>query len=248
MEELKIVIADDNESSRTILRRFLESFQHLSIVGEAENGEDLLQKVILEEPQLVLVDVSMPILNGIDAIKECLKLLPQLKVIFITGHDDYAVEAFNMSAVDYIVKPVERMRLFHAIEKARQAVKSRNEQLWKEFDTMKDTWKRLVLRSDKAIHFIPMQDIVFIEKTARKVCVHTKYKVLEINETLGGLLKRLDTGFLQTHRAYIVNFTFVSYIIPSGDSHLVYFQNYEKPAYISKHKLNEVLHLLEKNN
>jgi two-component system LytT family response regulator len=246
VEDLKIVIADDNLSSRTLLRRFLETFHNISIIAEAENGDDLVQTVIMEEPHLVLVDVSMPILNGIEAVKECLKQLPQLKVIFITGHDDYAVEAFNLSAVDYIVKPVERMRLFHGVEKARQAVKARNEQLLKEFSGMKDILIRLVIRSDKAIHFIPLQDIVFIEKTARKAFVHTRHKIFEINETLGALLKRLDHCFLLTHRSFIINFSHIASIVPSGDSNLVYFHNYDKTAYISKLKLNEVLELLEK--
>ena len=246
MEELKVIIADDTTTSRTVLRRFLESFQNISIVGEAENGEELLQKVAVEEPHLVLVDISMPILNGIEAIRSCMQILPQLKVIFITGHDDYAVEAFNLSAVDYIVKPVERVRLLQAVEKARQAVKSRNDQLLKEFSNMKEGLKRLVLRAERTIHFIPFPDILFIEKTARKAVVHTKLKKIESNETLGALLKRLDTGFLQTHRAYIVNFAHVSSIVPSGDTNLVYFHNDDRQAYISKHKLNEVLDLLEK--
>jgi len=138
------------------------------------------------------------------------------------------------------------VRLLQAVEKARQAVKSRNDQLLKEFSNMKEGLKRLVLRAERTIHFIPFPDILFIEKTARKAVVHTKLKKIESNETLGALLKRLDTGFLQTHRAYIVNFAHVSSIVPSGDTNLVYFHNDDRQAYISKHKLNEVLDLLEK--
>jgi diguanylate cyclase (GGDEF)-like protein len=123
VDEIKIVIADDHEPSRKFIRRFLESMHQITIVAEAADGESLLRLVEQYRPNLVLVDISMPKLNGIKAIKECLKILPQLKVIFITGHNEYAVEAFDISAVDYIVKPIQRDRLITAIEKAKAILK-----------------------------------------------------------------------------------------------------------------------------
>lgn len=123
MDEINIIIADDHEPSRTIIRRFIETLEQIRIVGEAGDGEELLELVGERKPNLVLVDITMPKLNGINAIKECIKSLPQLKVIFVTGHNEYAVEAFDISAVDYIVKPIERKRLAVAIEKARAILK-----------------------------------------------------------------------------------------------------------------------------
>lgn len=124
---IKVVIADDHEPSRKIIRRFLEPIDQLCIVGEASNGEELIKKIADNNPNLVLVDINMPKLNGLHAIKECIKLNPQLKVIFITGHVEYAVEAFDISAVDYIVKPIERNRLIVAIDKARDILKMNHE-------------------------------------------------------------------------------------------------------------------------
>jgi diguanylate cyclase (GGDEF)-like protein len=119
---IKIVIADDHEPSRRIIRRFLEPLDQITIVGEAGSGEELIRAVADNEPNLVLVDINMPKMNGIQAIKECLSLNPGLKVIFITGHNEYAVEAFDVSAVDYIVKPIEKHRLEVAIEKAKTII------------------------------------------------------------------------------------------------------------------------------
>lgn len=127
MDLIKVVIADDHEPSRRIIRRFIGSLENISIVGEAGNGEELLGQIESAEPHLVLVDIGMPKLDGINAIKECMKINPHLKVIFITGHNEYAVDAFDVSAVDYIVKPIERARLTSAVEKARAIIKMNNE-------------------------------------------------------------------------------------------------------------------------
>jgi diguanylate cyclase (GGDEF)-like protein len=123
VDEIKIVIADDHEASRKFVRRFLASMDGISVVAEASDGEDLVKQIVIHQPNLVLVDISMPKMNGIKAIKECLKINPELKVIFITGHNEYAVEAFDISAVDYIMKPLERNRLAVAVDKARSIIK-----------------------------------------------------------------------------------------------------------------------------
>lgn len=248
MEKLKIIIADDVESSRVITRRFLETLPHIDIVAEVSNGEELVRQVVIEEPNLVLLDINMPKQNGINAIKECIKILPQLKVIIISGHAEYALEAFDFSAVDYLIKPIERNRLFQAIEKARQIIRLRNHDEWKEFLKKNTNEEKMIVHSDGMIFFINISDILFVEKAGRKNLIHTINKKYEINETLGSVLKRLTTftNFIQTHRSFIINFGKVTCIKPSGETHLVYFGNYEEPAYISKNRFNELLRYLKK--
>ncbi|RXT03830.1 LytTR family DNA-binding domain-containing protein [Ammoniphilus sp. CFH 90114] len=247
MDELKIVIADDDELSRRIVRRFLETIPNTTLVGEVTNGEELMEQVLVEEPNLVLLDITMPKLSGLDAIRECLKVLPQLKMIFITGHDQYAAEAFNLSAVDYVVKPVERQRLFVAIEKARQLIKAQQEDRWKEFYNRNDIIKKLIIRSERSIYFVPMKEVLFIEKIGRKSWIHTHLRMYESNETLGTLFKRLDSTFFQSHRSFLINLEHIHSIKPSGETYMVHFQDYEKPAFISKSKMNLMLEFIEQH-
>jgi two-component system LytT family response regulator len=245
MDKIKIIIADDNEQARTINRRFLETLPYAEIVAEVEDGEFLLREVIVEEPQLVLLDINMPKLNGIDAIKECIKILPNLNVIIISGHAEYAIDAFGFSAIDYLVKPIERNRLYQAMEKARQHINSQNDDELRQFLKLRE--EKLLINSEGLLLFIQKRDIFFVEKIGRKNLIHTAKRKYEVAETLGGLMKKLDPNrFFQTHRAYIVNFDRVSFIKPEGDTNLVYFDNYDQPAYISKNKMNELLYYFKK--
>lgn len=236
MEDLKIVIADDDASSRTILRHFIRLFPHYHVVAETASGEELLQLVLQEQPDIVLVDISMPGLDGMEAVKICKQLLPSVQVIFITGYDEFAVEAFEVSATDYIVKPIERTRLFYALEKARKLI-----DMAKRWATpAKQPSKRLGIRSKNAIVLLPMEDILFVEKESRKTVIHTVNEQYETTETLNEIEKELDDDFFKTHRSYIINLKKVVKITQVGETYLAHFLNSEKVAYISKLKFHEV--------
>lgn len=212
MEPLKIVIADDHNSSRTLLRHFVSLLPHYCVVGEAATGEELVQIVLKEKPDIALVDINMPNLDGMEAIKSCKELLPSLQVIFTTGCDEFAVEAFKIAAVDYIVKPIEPTRLFNALEKARKFI-----QLYDQPEKRRS--KRLDIKLQNSILFLPMEDILFIEKESRKTVIHTKDEKYETNEPLNELETRLDHYFLKTHRSYIVNLKKVIKIEAVGETY-----------------------------
>jgi two-component system, LytTR family, response regulator len=231
---IDVIIADDNEQSRTILKRFTQMSSHFNIIDEAVNGEELVDKVLEKTPHLVLVDINMPQLNGIEAMKACLQGVPNLKFIFITGHDEFAVEAFSISALDYIIKPIDMERFFVALNKAKSALINE-----------KDRIKKLPIKYRKSTFYIPLNDILFIEKQGRKSIVHTKDKTVETYETLGSLIHDLDHMFYQSHRSNIINLKEVNEIKSSGETYLVYFSDYEKPAYISKQKLTEVQKMIK---
>ncbi|MBA2875236.1 LytR/AlgR family response regulator transcription factor [Thermaerobacillus caldiproteolyticus] len=236
MDSLKIIIADDNVSSRTLLCHFIHLLPQYKIVGEAASGEDFVQLVLKEKPDIVLVDINMPDLNGMEAVKLCKQLLPTLQVIFITGYDEFAVEAFEISATDYIVKPIERTRLFNALEKARRLIQLSNQTNL----SIKAKNKRLGIKSQNSILFLPMEDILFAEKENRKTVVHTSHERYETTETLNEIENKLDDYFFKTHRSYIVNLEKIVKIEPAGETYLAYFIDSNKFAYISKLKINEV--------
>ncbi|MCP3761037.1 LytTR family DNA-binding domain-containing protein [Domibacillus sp. A3M-37] len=230
---MKVLIADDDAASRKLLRYFIGSLPNYKIIGEAANGEELIKYVTKEKPDVALVDIGMPLLNGMEAVKACKELFPSLQVIFITGHDDYALEAFSVRAVDYILKPIERNRLYSALERAAQAgnIKADKEQSVK---------KNLMIKQQKNILFIPLDDIIFIERIDRKSVIHTKNNNFETNEALASLEGALDSRFIASHRSYIINVGLLTKIEAAGQMYKAYFQDYNNTARVSKHKIDEL--------
>jgi two-component system, LytTR family, response regulator len=243
MEKIRIVIADDDSSSRLLLQHTIKLFFDFEVIGEAGNGEELYQLVIDLKPDIALVDINMPGLTGVEAVKLCKETMPSLQVVFTTGYEEFAVEAFNMSAVDYIVKPIERTRLFIALDKATKAL-----QLEKTMAQKYKQYKKLSIKSNNSYLYLTIEDILFIEKEGRKTILHTKNERFETTESLMDLEDMLPGYFYKTHRSYLVNLSKIIKIEPSGETYLACFANTSKNAYISKLKINEVQEMIEKKN
>jgi two-component system LytT family response regulator len=204
------------------------------MVGEAVNGEDLICKVMIEKPDIILVDINMPLLNGMEAVKSCKKVVPSLQVIFITGHDEFALEAFSVNAIDYIVKPIDRDRLYAALGRAAALTNTPAES---ERPTVK---KDLMVKQSNQFSFIPLDDIIFIERADRKAVIHTIDQKVEVNEALTNLEELLDSRFVASHRSYIINLQYLKRIETAGQTYKAYFKNYEETAKVSKNKLAEL--------
>ncbi|EIJ79912.1 two component transcriptional regulator, LytTR family protein [Bacillus methanolicus PB1] len=240
MNRFKIIIADDEPSSRLILKHFIQILPDFNVVGEASDGEELIKLTMREKPDIVLADIKMPGLNGLDAVKSCEKVIPSLQVIFTTGYEEFAVEAFNIAATDYIVKPIERTRLFAALEKAKKAILL--QQKFASSQTKK--FNKLALKSNNSFFYLSIKDILYVEKEKRKTVVHTKDNRYEITQTLKDLERRLPEYIIKTHRSYLVNLKKIVRIESFGETFLAYFSGSEKVAHISKLKIQEVQKLM----
>ncbi|MED3625247.1 LytR/AlgR family response regulator transcription factor [Neobacillus thermocopriae] len=241
MNELRVIIADDDLSSRLLLVHLMKDLPELKVVGEAENGIDFFHLVIEEKPDIVLVDIHMPGLNGLEAVIACKEVLPDLQIIFITGYDEYAIEAFQISATDYIVKPVERVRLYMALERAKKQYQLKK--MSQKIKNLKET-NKLLIRSNRSLQYVVPMDILFIEKEGRKTVVHTANQEIETSEPIQKLGERLPSYFVKTHRSYLINLKTIEKIEPSGETYTASFFHTQKVAYISKLKINEVTRLL----
>ncbi|WP_046176737.1 LytR/AlgR family response regulator transcription factor [Domibacillus indicus] len=231
---MKVLIAEDDAASRKLLRYFIGSLPDYKIVGEATNGEELIKYVTKEKPDIALVDIGMPLMDGMEAVKACKELFPSLQVIFTTGHDDYALEAFNVKAVDYILKPIERNRLYSALERAAQAGKL------KKAGKEPPAKKNLTIKQHKNIIFIPLDEIIFIEREDRKSVIYTRNNKFETNETLASLEEALDSRFIASHRSCIINMRLLIKIEAAGQGYRAYFKDYDRSAKVSKHKIDEL--------
>ncbi|MCM3713933.1 LytR/AlgR family response regulator transcription factor [Halalkalibacter oceani] len=231
MENLKVIVADDHADSREILIEFINHLPDVTVVAEAVDGKEVVEQVLSHrDVDAVLIDIRMPKLNGMEAIKICLEYVPQLRFIFITGYDDYAVEAFTISATDYIVKPVEAGRLYKALAKVRERKELANNN--------RNDSQRMIIKNKKLTYYVPINDILFIEKNGKEALVHTKDKTYVTLETLDSLEKKLTSSFYQSHRSYIININKISHIESSGRTYLAYFLDYDKAAHISKHRIH----------
>lgn len=227
--KIKVVIAEDDLDSQQIIRAFLEPLDSFEIIGIVDNGESLLDINSNEKPDLIIADINMPKLNGIDAISSCLKISPELRFIFITAYDQYALNAFDLNAVDYVMKPIKKGRLYLAMERAKTVL---HQQAGKN--------KILPITVDRTSYFIHFSRIVFIEKDSRKTIIHTLDQKYETNESLDTILQKLDHQFIRTHRSFIVNLYYVSHITFEGDTYFAHFRNYPHYAHVSKLQKNKL--------
>jgi two-component system, LytTR family, response regulator len=245
MDPIKLLLIDKNNDSIERMKDMIDGLPSFQLIGTCANGEELIEEVFLKKPDLVLTCIQMPVKNGIDAIKACLTFNPHLKFIFITGYDEYAIEAFQMAAVDFIVKPVSKERLYKALEKAKNLIYFEKTNVI-EVNSLENQEKKLSIREQKSIRYINFEDIYFIEKMERGCLVYSKKGIYKTKETIKRILERLDDSFYLSHRAFIINLKQVSYITPRNETYFVYFQDYPKEASISKLKINEVREKIEK--
>lgn len=238
LDPIKLILVDDNQDSIELMKYFISDLPDFHILGSCGNGEELVEEVMIKKPDLVITDIHMPKKNGVQAIKDCRSFNKDVKFIFLTGYEDYAVEAFELAAVDYIVKPVEIRRFRQAMEKAKNLIFFEREK--SQPPKAEEERKVLPLREVNSMQYIPLDDIYFIEKVGKKCLIYTKRKIYETNETMARILARLDESFCQTHRSNIINLKRVSQITPHNETFIVQFTDYDKHASISKLKIHEV--------
>lgn len=241
----RIIIADDQDASRKVLQQMIEKIgqDDFEIVDVAEDGVELVEKVILKQPDLVLCDIEMPYKKGIDAMKECRQAIPSLAFIFTTAHDAFAVEAFDIYAVDYVLKPIQLSRLHMSLERAKNVL---GEPQAKHPPTTKKKYNRIPIRHNRSLYYIQIDDILFIEKSDRKAIIHTNYEQYSSSETLEYFLEYLDERFELSHRSFIINLAHISHIQTSGKSYMVYFHGYGEPAQISKQNIQRIQQVMIK--
>ncbi len=243
---IKVIIAEDQPSNRKFLRNILERHADFTVAAEAADGRELINLTKRHMPQVVFVDIEMPKINGMAAVKTLLDYNEDLLVVFVTGHSDFAVEAFEVSSFDYILKPYTEDRVQKTLEKIRGFMKERESDLQKLFNTFKTTDK-LYVKCGYELHFIDADSIYYIEKERKKTVIHTVNGKYETHEPINELEKRLNPmNFFRSHKCYLINLKMVEKILPWGDnSYLVKFFNTQNDALMSRSKVKMLYEMLE---
>lgn len=220
MNNLRVLIVDDEPLIRAGLRNGLAALSDVEIVGESESGSQAIDAILSQLPDLVLLDVQMQDSTGLDVIQQIgPERMPA--VIFVTAYDEYAVKAFELNAVDYLLKPFDDERLRQSIQRARERIiaqerRSIAEQLQSLLNSQRQQWpERLVVRSGERFEFVPIEAIDWIESANNYVQLHCGARKYLLGEALTRLESRLNPGkFVRIHRRRIVNISRIKAVHP----------------------------------
>jgi two-component system LytT family response regulator len=203
---LRAVIVDDEEPARMAVRQGLQDLGGVEIVGECANGFEAVKVVTEVHPDVVLLDVQMPKLDGFEVL-ELLGL--EVPVVFITAYDEFALRAFDVHAVDYLLKPFTSERLAAALDRVRRRTEPSRPApaaLAASARPPGSTLDRVVVRDGAQVHVLPIDKIDYVEAQDDYVAFHTAGKTLLKDQTLGDLEGRLDgRRFVRIHRSYLLN-------------------------------------------
>jgi two-component system LytT family response regulator len=210
--KIRTLIVDDEPLARQRLRKLLEADPDIAILGECGDGQDAVAQLQRLRPDLVFLDVQMPVLDGFGVLQSLQALAgqPLPVVIFVTAHDRYALKAFEVHALDYLLKPFDKTRFTAALERAKVQVRQGNAALLNErlheMLERRPGPERLVVKSGGRIYFVRIEDIDWVEAAGNYVRLHVGKEEHLLRETLGALEQRLDgRRFVRIHRSTIVN-------------------------------------------
>lgn len=231
MSRYKAIIIDDEALARDLLRNYLKSFEQIEILAEFEDGFTGLKGINTLKPDLVFLDIQMPKLTGLEVL-ELLEDVPH--IIFTTAYDQYAIKAFDLNAVDYLLKPFSKDRFAKALEKVfqKQAAPSDDspvEQL-KQHVINNHKLEKIVVKINSNISVIQLADINYLESEDDYVMIHTGAKKYLKHRTMKYYEEHLDeNSFVRIHRSYIVNIHKIKSIEKFGkDSYQLELKTNEK--------------------
>jgi two-component system, LytTR family, response regulator len=222
--KIKCLVIDDEETARRGLAVLLEDYQEVELIGLCVNGVEAIDQIRALKPDLIFLDVQMPGVNGFEVLASLPKPWPQ--VVFITAHDQFALKAFEVNAVDYLLKPFSDERFDQALQRAKTKLKAQeleNGAVKNLIDQTKASLKgtssliqndvdqqRLVIKVDGSIHLLELPDIRYVEAFDYYVKIHVADRFFLLRETMKKMEERLPgSSFTRIHKSYIVNHAFV---------------------------------------
>ena len=238
MNKIRIVIADDERPARSFLKNILREFEDAEIVGEAEDGAEAVEIIRASKPDLALLDLQMPLASGIEVVKILRKSQMPL-VAFVTAYDEYAVQAFELNAVDYLLKPVEKSRLRETLNRAHERLEQTDFRATEsanlkaainvyEESVNKTLLERIPVRLRDEILLVPVSEVVSVTADGELLHItNLSGKKYTINFRLKDIAARLDENkFVRLSRGAVVNLEMIAKISPMpGGTYLIKLKN-----------------------
>jgi two-component system LytT family response regulator len=218
MEKIKAVIIDDEELGRNLIREYLQSHPEVDIMDECQDAYQALESIDKFQPDLLFLDVQMPEVNGFELL-EMLEEIPF--VVFSTAYDKYALRAFEVNAVDYLLKPFDQERFDVALEKVKERIRHLQDQpvkiknLLQYLQAEKPYLDKIMVKRSGKIVVLHVDEIQWVEAMGDYVNLHTAEGIYTVLQSMKHLEARLNpTRFIRVHRSSIVNLEAIKEIIP----------------------------------
>ncbi|MCB9184362.1 MAG: response regulator transcription factor [Flavobacteriales bacterium] len=231
MKHIRTLIVDDEPAARARLARLLAQDAEVEVVGECRNGHEAVEAVNKHRPDLLFLDVQMPDMNGLEAVSRMgAERMPF--VVFVTAHDQYALKAFDLNAVDYLLKPYDDERFFASLEKAKKHIdmKMNHKLTGKLMDLMREHMHAkseytevFTIRDKGREHKVNVSDILYLRAEGNYLCLQLKDRHFLYRMTMNAVESELDpVRFLRIHRSYIVNRAHVRNARYSGNNEFIF--------------------------
>ncbi|MDD6212502.1 MAG: LytTR family DNA-binding domain-containing protein [Clostridiales bacterium] len=236
---MKIAVIDDERPARSELLYLLHVCQPDAEYLEASSGEQMLELLETEKPDLCFVDISLGSMNGTTLASLIKSKCPDTAIIFATAYQEYAVKAFELGAVDYLLKPFDLERVKIALGRAMEHGEKKNAAVPR---------NRIMVQGPNSMQVISVKDIVYIE-TENRICrIHTLKDCYEETESLGYYEKRLkEFDFFRIHKSFLINLAYVKELVPSySNGYAVKLKGFEKnPLPVGRQQIKVLRHLFE---
>lgn len=229
---MNCIIVDDESPARRELAYFINNFSSIKILEEFDDGIKAMEYIQSNEPDILFLDINMPKLDGITLSKVIKNFKKRPMIIFITAHREYAVEAFELEAFDYILKPYSESRIVNTLLRLDKCsnINSNNNSI-----------NKITLWKDDKLMVININDIYYCEAHEREVHIYTKDNKFILVSSISDFLKKLpDTNFFRSHRSYIVNLEKVCEIVPwFNNTYMIKLQGIDDSIPVSRNNISE---------
>ena len=235
-QKIRTLVVDDEPVARQRMLSLLQNEPDIEIIGECESGQDAISRIELTSPDLVFLDIQMPQMDGLQLSRALGERMPA--VVFVTAYDEYALRAFEVHALDYLLKPFDGPRFLRTLERARERLeRQRAGDLGKRLLAMVQDLRpepaqppdRLVVKSGGRIFFVRTDEIDWIDAAGNYVRLHVKGEAYLFRETMTAMEARLDQSrFVRIHRSHIVNAERIKELQPDNGDYTVVLRSGER--------------------
>ncbi len=206
MDKIRCLIIDDEEPARMQLAQLLKNHPDFELVGECQNAFEGIKAIQDLQPNLIFLDIQMPRINGFEML-ELINDPPH--IIFSTAYNEFAIKAFDVNAVDYLLKPFTRKRFDEAVLRAKDRIRSGQSvqlnALRENIEEQQEILERIIVKKNGSMHIIPVQEIISIESKGDYVQICTEKECFMKQKALKYYEKQLPDSFCRVHRSFIIN-------------------------------------------
>jgi len=244
---IRVLIADDDSGMRLVLKKAVEKYGGFVIAGEAEDGGAALRIFESQRPEVVFLDVEMPVMTGIECAKRIADIDPRAIIIFATAHEGYMPEAFEVYAFDYLVKPFKLQRLGQTLERIKGISSLRQDVSENKVIRSANVPRKLIIRNKESISFVDMEEIILVQREDRATAIYTVQDRFVTSDNLGDVEQKLDESmFIRCHKSYIININYIDKIYPYGRwTYIVKLKGTDRDALMTRESFDRLENILE---